>query len=67
MYLHRYTHIQSIHPYINRLVHMDLHIPGQCMDPPEEQLTATGGEISVTVVLTSLQSTVSKVTDVGLH
>lgn len=36
MYLHRYPHIQSIHPYINRLVHMDLHIPRQCMYPPEQ-------------------------------
>lgn len=40
MYLHRYPHIQSIHPYINRLVHMNLHIPRQ---PPENIF---GGEIS---------------------
>lgn len=31
MYLHRYPHIQSIHPYINRHVHMDLNIPRQCI------------------------------------
>lgn len=39
MYLHRYPHIQSIHPYNNRHVHMDLHIPRQCMYPPEKQVT----------------------------
>lgn len=39
MYLHRYPHIQSIHPYNNRHVHMDLHIPRQCMYPLEKQVT----------------------------
>lgn len=43
MYLHRHPHIQSRQPYINRLVHMNLHIPRQCMYPPENIF---GGEIS---------------------
>lgn len=34
-----HTHMQSIHPYVNRLVPMDLHIPRQYMCPPEEQFT----------------------------
>lgn len=32
MYLHRYPHIQSIHPYINST--QCLHIPPQCICPP---------------------------------
>lgn len=36
MYLHRYPHIRVINLYVNRLVHEDLHIPKQCLYPPEK-------------------------------
>lgn len=49
MYLHRYPHIRVINLYANRLVHEDLHIPKQCLYPPEKKKTVHcfGGEISV--------------------
>lgn len=42
MYLQRYSHIQRIHPYLNRHVLMELYIPRQCTNPPETQLTVPG-------------------------
>lgn len=57
MYLQRYSHIQCIHPYLNRHVLMELYIPRQCTNPPETQLAHCAGLKSVTVVAILLQST----------